>query len=433
MFPTIHNYKGDDLDSRGYGALSDCISAEVTEELNGGYTLELKYPLHGIHNEYLIPSNIIMCSPNHTDLPQAFRINQVRKSFANSITVYANHICYDLSGYPMRDAYNCNNLAEVITAMNNAIWNTNNAIFHQFTFDTNMTSSTAFSMDAIQTLRSWMGGQEGSVIDTYGGEWHYNNYQCHLMEHRGKDNGVRISYGVNLAEYGKEHNNILFSHVCAYWKQTEEVAYGDLIPTGIVCPFRCDYYDASNLFETMPTTTQLNAVATSRISSLPLESKTIKVTPVQLGSNMGLGDTVQVCYEDVFTTRVIKTVWDALGSRYTSVELGTKKAGITDTIKSLSQNSNDDTQTFRKLSNISGNGSKTVSIPPLFRGTLFVYYSGTAMGVYMVSSTSSNNVYVTTVKEANGTTITTANGSITISNSASTTRYVYYLGNATLK
>lgn len=330
-YPTIHD--DNNLDSQGYGALSDCISCDVTEELNGGFTLEMKYPLHGIHNEYLTVGNIIMAKPAHNQDIQPFRIHQIKRSFGNSINVYANHISYDLSGYPMTSAQTYNSLADVISAMNNASWNTGSAIYHQFTFKTDKTSSATFSIAGTQTLRSWMGGQEGSILDTYGGEWSYDNFKCFLASRRGEDNGIRISYGKNLAEYVKEQNNTVYSHICAYYVKDEESVYSDLTATGAICAFRVLYYDATKNFDSTPTKAQLNAIAATQ---KPNESQTITVTPAQIGDVIGLGDTVYICYENVFTTRVIKTVWDVLADHYIKLELGTKKAGIAETIKSLS-------------------------------------------------------------------------------------------------
>lgn len=331
-FPTIHSFDGNDLNTQGYGALSDCISAEVTEELNGGFTLEMKYPLKGIHNEYLTVGNIIMAKPAHNQGIQPFRINQVKRTLGNSITVYANHISYDLSGYPMAAAQSYTSLAAVISAMNSASWNTGTSAFHQFTFETDKTSSATFSIAGTQTLRSWMGGQEGSILDTYGGEWSYDNFRCFLASRRGEDNGIRISYGKNLAEYVKEQNNTLYSHICAYYTKDDQSVYSDLVETGLICAFRVMYFDASKYFDTAPTKTQLNTIAGTQKPTL---SQTITVTPAQIGDVIGLGDTVYICYENVFTTRVVKTVWDVLADRYNKLELGTKKENIADTIKSL--------------------------------------------------------------------------------------------------
>ena len=345
MYPTIHNFRADDLESQGYGSLADCISCDITEELNGAYTLEMKYPLKGRLREYLAPGNVIVAKPNHIQQKQPFRISDVKQSFANSITVYANHISYDMSGYSLRLGRNYNSLAEVITAMNGFDWSSESGVYHGFTFDTDMTSSHPFKMPALQTLRSWMGGQEGSIIDTYGGEWIYNGFSCFLTSRRGEDTGIRISYGKNLAEYEKERSNNEYSHVCAWWKKSDTTVVSDLVPTGVNCTFRVAYVDASKEYENQPSTAQLNQSATNAIAKMNPIPTTIKVTPAQIGNDViGLGDSVLICYESVFKTRVIKTVWDALAGEYKTLELGTKKASIADTIKSLSGSSSSATE-----------------------------------------------------------------------------------------
>ena len=335
MYPTIHSFKADDLDTQGYGALADCISCEVTEELNGEFTLEMEYALNGIHSDYLATGNIIMAKPSHNQSVQPFRINQIKKSFSKNYAVYANHISYDMSGYTLRAAYSYNSLSATIAGMNNMDWSPLN-YYHEFTFDTDMTSSKQFSQEGINTLRAWMGGKEGSIIDVYGGEWVYNGFSCFLASRRGQDTGYRISYGKNLAEYEKQTDLNEYSYICAYWKKSDDFAYSDLIATGLDCALRVGYVDASKAFDSKPSTAQLNSYASGQISSLVMGGATITVTPAQIGNDIiGLGDSVLVCYETVFQTRVIKTVWDVLAGNYTKLQLGTKKANIADTIKSL--------------------------------------------------------------------------------------------------
>lgn len=333
MNPTIHNFIGDDLDTRGYGVLIDAISCEVTEELNGGFTLTLRYPLHGTRAEYLVPANIIMAKPAHNQTPQAFRINQVKRSFGDAITVYANHISYDMSGYPIHAAHNYNNLASMISAINAFTWTTGAAAFHKFNFSADFTSANNIKFEALQSLRSWM----GTIIDTYGGEWEYDNFDVFLKEQRGVDNGIRVSYGKNLAEYLRENDYTEYSHVCAYWKKSDIAVYGNDVSTGYACPFRVKYVDASRDYENQPTTAQLDAFAAAEVIG---SAQTITVTPAQIGNDViGLGDTVHICYETVFTTRVIKTVWDVLADNYKTLELGTKKASIADTIQNAASES----------------------------------------------------------------------------------------------
>lgn len=340
MYPTIHDFKADDLNTQGYGALSDCIECSVTEELNGAFTLELTYPLNGLHAEYLLTGNIIQAKPSHNQSRQPFRINQIKRSFANNIQVYANHISYDMSGYTLRDPRSYNSLAQTIDAMNSFDWSILD-YYHHFTFSTDMTSSKQFSQEGINTLRAWMGGKEGSILDVYGGEWSYDRFSCFLNSRRGQDTGYRISYGKNLAEYEKQKDLTEYSYICAYWKKSEIIAYSDLTPTGLDCALRIGYVDATSAFDNQPSTAQLNTYAQNYVLTMPMGGATITVTPAQLGNDViGLGDGVLICYETVFSTRVIKTVWDVLIGKYTSLQLGAKKVSITDTIKSLNTGPN---------------------------------------------------------------------------------------------
>ena len=199
-----------------------------------------------------------------------------------------------------------------------------------------MTSAKTISLPAIQTMKSWMGGQEGSILDVYGGEWEYDGFNCFLTSRRGQDTGIRISYGKNLAEYEKQRDYLEYSHVCAYWSKNNTTVYGDYVSTGVNCTFRVVYVDASGLYDSQPTTSQLNDVATAQIAGMDFGAQTITITPAQIGNDIiGLGDGVLVCYENVFATRVITTVWDALGGNYKKLELGSRKENIADTIKSL--------------------------------------------------------------------------------------------------
>lgn len=338
MFPTIHDFTGNNLNTQGYGALSDCLSCSVTEELNGGFTLELQYPLKGIHAEYLATGNIIMVKPNHNQSRQPFRIDQIRKSFANNIVVYANHICYDMAGYYIKGSYTRNSLVDLFDLLNSWTWSADSALAHDFKFYADFISNKTFNLPVRQTLRSWMGGQEGSILDTYGGEWEYDGFNCYLKARRGRDTGIRISYGKNLAEYEKQKNYNDVSHVIAYWQKDDVTVFSDVVPTGMNCPFRTVYYDASKEYDSQPTTAQLNNSANAQIALLNPAAQTITVTPAQIGNDIiGLGDSVLICYESVFQARVIKTTWNALRGAYDKLELGTRKENIAETIKSLVQ------------------------------------------------------------------------------------------------
>lgn len=60
----------------------------------------------------------------------------------------------------------------------------------------------SFKVSQPDNLRALLFGQEGSVIDTFGGEWEFDRYTAILHKERGADNGVTIRY---LGEDGLLH------------------------------------------------------------------------------------------------------------------------------------------------------------------------------------------------------------------------------------
>ena len=314
MIPIVYPSTETAFTSRGYGALADCISCSVTEVLNGEYTLKLKYPKSGINEEYLAVRNIIVCSPNYTTEREAFRISKVNRSLRDSITVWANQLSYDLSGYvatpkigTTTDTMNLRASAPdgaIITeipvgtklkvlgsaTVSSNVWYhveyvTNPAIngwclsyymsladgtyphtaysleeaieflnlsSGDFGISTDKTSDADFTIDMPSSVRSWFGGKTGSLIDIYGGEWGYSFFDCVLNSRRGADNGARISYGVNIAQYLKEISDTAYSAIVPYFaKQNGDNIVqqtGDEIATGFTEIERVLPVDVTSLF-----------------------------------------------------------------------------------------------------------------------------------------------------------------------------------------
>ena len=87
-----------EFQNNGLGALSDAISCTVTEERNGMYELEMQYPVSGSHYGEITNRAILFCKPDPYRGPQPFRIYRILKPISGRVTVYAQHISYDLSG-----------------------------------------------------------------------------------------------------------------------------------------------------------------------------------------------------------------------------------------------------------------------------------------------------------------------------------------------
>lgn len=344
MIPVLYPYNEVNFTTRGYGALADSVSCTVTEELNGAYTLELKYPKNGVHQELLQVRSIIVAKPNRSKDREAFRIYKVDRRLKDYITVYANQLSYDLSGYMTIPA----TVTNIIFALQHLASGSGSGIGN-FILNTTITSASSFRVDVPSSVRSWFGGKEGSLIDVYGGEWSYDFWTCSLLTSRGADKGLRVSYGVNLADYQKQQEDNMYSHVAAFYDSVgvdggRDELWGSEAATGVTDIHRTLIINATNDYYNIgviPTAAQLTTYATNYVtahgSELVGDSQTITVAPEILATQeIDLGDTVHVAYNnDLISTRVVKTVWNTLAEKYDSITLGAKKTSIAETIKSL--------------------------------------------------------------------------------------------------
>lgn len=97
MIPILYESTATDFSTFGIGALADCISCEVTEERNGAFECKVKYPTSGALYSELQKERIIKAKPNDTSNVQAFRIYRITVPINGVVTVYAQHISYDLA------------------------------------------------------------------------------------------------------------------------------------------------------------------------------------------------------------------------------------------------------------------------------------------------------------------------------------------------
>lgn len=345
--PTLYESANGTVPSHfGLGVLSDAILCEVTEERNGEYELELEYPVNGIHAESIAVRRIIKAKPNYTDDPQLFRIYKVNKDLGGSFHVFAQHISYDLNGY-LAAVGSASGAQAAASYLSNGT---------PFTIRTGKTSSKVFTVRVPSSVRSYLAGREGSFLDVYGtAELHYNNYTIDINTNRGANRGVQIRYGKNLTELTEEIGaDNLYTGVKAYWAKENDVVEGNVTATGLTLDVpRIFALDVSNEFQEAPSVSDLDAMATSYISShvLAAPDNNIKLDFVQLEDvkeRIDLCDTVSIYYEAfgiAATAKCIRTVWDVLRGRYSEVEFGTPKTNIAQTIVQIEQTANDAVET----------------------------------------------------------------------------------------
>ena len=100
MIPILYSANVTDFSTFGLGVLTDTVSCEVTEERNGVFECLLKYPVSGQHYG-LITKECIKAKPNDTADNQAFRIYRITKPLNGIVSIYGQHISYDLANVPV--------------------------------------------------------------------------------------------------------------------------------------------------------------------------------------------------------------------------------------------------------------------------------------------------------------------------------------------
>lgn len=337
MIPILYSSTETAFTNNGLGALSDALDCKVKEERNGEYTLSLSYPTSGVLADELTARNIILAKPNYTDDPQPFRISRVKRSLTGAtVNVTAQHLSYDLSGYTVAPMTASNIQAALSGLIANSLTSC------PFTLTTSRTTVASFKVNEPGSIRSWFGGKQGSLLDVYGGEWHYDRYIAELTLNRGVDRGLEIRYGKNLMTLEQEQEcSNLYSAVYPYSvSQDGVVTTGSLVPVASVDYVRILPLDLSDRFseEDVPDSETLTSMAVTYIANNNLSEPKVnlKVSFVELGDQrVDLCDTVRVYFEKFgvsVQSEVVTTNWDVLLDRYDSIEIGDAKTSLAQTI-----------------------------------------------------------------------------------------------------
>ena len=337
------------------GWLKDCLSCEVTEERNGVYELTLTYPASGSMARELTVERFIKAKPNQTAENQLFKIYKVSKPISGIFTVNAEHVSYALSHYPISSVSlpSANPTQAINALLTNAANNLGSS--HGFTVETSdIATNAAFHVSNV-SARAGLGGVEGSVLDTYGGEFEFDNYKIKLHRARGSDNGVIISYGKNLTDVKCDiSSDSSYTAVYAYAAR-DDISVSLTMPvtnsSGIAA--RVLMRDFSSEFGTDEelTSAALNEKVTEWLASNDINALTISMSvsfvdlsqspeysSYKLLESVNLCDTVTVRHKDLnlnITAKVIKTTYNVLNEKYSKVELGSARANFSSTIEQL--------------------------------------------------------------------------------------------------
>lgn len=316
-------------------------SCTITEELNGIYEAEIEMLATDKHFNELSVGGLLQLEVNEAKDKQIFRIYYISKPINQVVQIKAQHITYDLNKIPVKPF----TATGAVNAKNGMI---NNIIgTYPFTMTTDITNTTSvFTLDIPRSFRECLGGYEGSLLDTFRGEYEWDNLTVKMLAHRGSDNNVRISYGKNLTDFTQEENiENVYTSVLGYAVVNEQTYTGNVYHKIQSAYPKVKIVDFSSDYETTtPTTADLTQKAQSyaenndieipnvnlSISFVPLyQTEEYKnIAPLE---RVSLGDTVHVYFDKLgveASARVIKTVWNGNLGRYDSIELGNAKANL---------------------------------------------------------------------------------------------------------
>ncbi|EOV2490983.1 phage tail spike protein [Enterococcus faecalis] len=194
LIPVIFKPREKDFTTNGLGRLIDATRCEITEEANGKYELEMDYPAISRFSDYFENGYQIKAKPNDLEEYHIFEIKQTFKdTFTNSIVIYAQSRTYKLGNRQVRLVTVDNrNGAEAMKLIEQ---NMDEPCDIKLYSDINTASSTTFEA---RNVLNCIAGEQGSLLQYWGGEIKREPFKLSLLRRRGRDNVGTVRYGKDL-------------------------------------------------------------------------------------------------------------------------------------------------------------------------------------------------------------------------------------------
>lgn len=398
MIPCLYDSRETKFNHNGIGKLADAQSCTVTEKRNGSYELKLICPADGIHAEMLEEGNIILAKPSDTMQPQPFRIYKITTPIDGKLEVQARHISYQLNFITV-SPFSVSGCAGAVQGLKSHA-----ASDCPFSVWTDVASSAMFTVSVPASFRNCLGGMDGSVLDTFGGEFEWDRYTVKFHRARGADHNVHIVYGKNLTDFKMEksiENTITGVH--PYWVDNETQAVMEL-PEKVVMVSRksvpyqkITVLDCTSAFQEKPSGAALREYAQDYIdtTSLTEPEVDIKIDFIQLWNTPGYEDVVQAEQVSLCDTvhvyisklgieassKVTETEYDSLLERYNSITLSnstvnSRNSSLTSSLNSIRNTATAAYDTAVRVETAVGEQMGGISASIIYDGALFAALFG---------------------------------------------------------
>ena len=350
------------------GTLTACRKCEVNESRNSPPVLSLETTVNDDCADLILSQRMIRIKPNPFDDPQFFEIKKTERTFDGIIKAEAKHV----AGLCFAICTNGENADPddpiVFRGTAQQTWNeiVNNYISStvpfNFTSDIETVADFKSGLTISETLGNILGGKEGSFLDTFGGEFHWDNFDIALNSSRGRSVNYKIKYGQNVSDATQtETCENTYSHVLPYASISSHLggevsisaplvtipnhssAYQkvyNLDCTEILKPYVYGPSTAPGTItireaQTMMTAYALQHASINALGNLDINIDVTLRAELDEMNQIGLCDTVKVILDPFGTSataKITSVTYDALLERWDKIVIGSPKITMADLI-----------------------------------------------------------------------------------------------------
>ncbi|EGP4975893.1 TPA: hypothetical protein IZ324_002562 [Enterococcus faecium] len=185
-------------DTQGLGALSDWLTATVSNKLNGAEIFQGTYPISGTNADLIVEGRIIQCYVDENRAKQRLRIYYAKTSvIGNTIEVKAEPIFNDIRKSVLNKYDSGTEKITATQAWKNAKVLAKPAIPSQFSFSSLVDTLANVKIEKANFLE-FFGGKEGSILDRFHGEFLKDNNTLRHEKSLGTDHKIKAIYTKNL-------------------------------------------------------------------------------------------------------------------------------------------------------------------------------------------------------------------------------------------
>jgi len=353
--PILYEANTVDFNNNGLGALTEAMFSQVTEERNGIFELSVVYPMSGKLYDRISEHMLLKVKPNKVDDPHVFRIYSLQiDSIAQTVSIDASTKSNELVNNLVKDLAIENTTPQVALDLMKQFL----VLPTDYDFISDITSSNSTRWTNRNPL-DCIAGEEGSLVDVFGGEIKRGNRIIWLYANRGVDNPNTIRHGKNLQGFTVEYSTKgMTTAILPYFNEKIEdssetqMVYGDIVYSQYAnnYPFlylvAMDYSSEEQVIDLATLNTKASQYFTEHNGiDKPSMSATVDMQDLSDSSeykrfksleHIQLCDTVTVYskkHNVNLTAKVTKIVFDTLLEKNVSLELGSIRTSLTDSIK----------------------------------------------------------------------------------------------------